>query len=127
MQWAILDGKSRQPKRYVLVKGVFLFQLEFFSFIGSPYEDCTDEISQSSTRIQGNMADIKIFSVQNYTSLSIQVQLEQITENVEIVPDLSKGLEIAIEYIKNVSDKSEHFPSCISESYFLFKVLPLDG
>ena len=64
------------------------------------------------------MADIKIFSVQNHTSLSIQVQLEQITENVEIVPDLSEGLETAIAYIKNVSDKSEHFPSCISESKF---------
>ena len=62
-----------------------------------------------------NIADIQIFAVHHNTSLPIQIQLEQVTEDVIIRPDLSKGLEKAIEYIKNVSLTSQHLPSC-SES-----------
>ena len=77
----------------------------------SAYEDCSSEISSSNPKINQGMTDIKTFSINRDTSIPIQVQLEQITEDIDIRPDLSKGIEIAIEYMKNVSLKSKHLTS----------------
>ena len=77
----------------------------------SAYEDCSSEISSSNPKINQGMTDIKTFSIYRDTSIPIQVQLEQITEDIDIRPDLSKGIEIAIEYMKNVSLKSKHLTS----------------
>ena len=77
----------------------------------SAFEDCNSEISSSNPKINQGMTDIKTFLNYRDTSIPIQVQLEQITENIDIRPDLSKSIEIAIEYIKNVSLKSKHFMS----------------
>ena len=76
------------------------------------YESCTSQISLSNTRIFGNLPDIQVFAVNHDTTLPLNIQLELVTEDVEISPDLSKGLEKAIEYIKNVSSTSPHFPIC---------------
>ena len=77
------------------------------------YEDCNFEISTSNSNIHDNIEDVQTFSLHHDASLSIQIQLEQVTEDVDIRLDISRGLEKALEYIKNVSSASQqHSPSC---------------
>ena len=77
------------------------------------YEACNFEISTSNSNMHDNIEDVQTFSLHHDASLSIQIQLEQVTEDVDIRLNISRGLEKALEYIKNVSSASQqHLPSC---------------
>ena len=67
------------------------------------YQKCTKQISVSNFKIQEFIGDIEFFSVNHGGELSIQIELEQILEDIELGPQSAKRLEQAIAYIKNVS------------------------
>ena len=67
------------------------------------YTECTNEISNSSYKIQGNMDNIESFILNRCKNMSIQIELEQILEEVELDPEAPQGLEWTMAYIKNVS------------------------
>ena len=67
------------------------------------YTKCTNEISNSSYKIQGNMDNIESFILNRCKNMSIQIELEQILEEVELDPNAPQGLEWTLFYIKNVS------------------------
>ena len=67
------------------------------------YTECTNEISNSSYKIQGNMDNIESFILNRCKNMSIQIELEQILEEVELDPEAPQGLKWTMAYIKNVS------------------------
>ena len=78
----------------------------------SVYEECTSEISASNTRIQSTLPKIKEFVYANNLSMSIQAQLTQLMEDVELNPYKNDGLEVAIAYIKQTSSSNSPFKTC---------------
>ena len=76
------------------------------------YQECTAQISRSSSVIRESIDDIEIFSVNRNGNMSIQTELEQILEDIALGPRPAKGFEHAIAYIKNVSSPSNHSLPC---------------
>ena len=69
----------------------------------SVYEECTIEISESNARIKSTLPKIKEFVYFNNLNMSIQAQITQLMENVQLNPYINDGLEVAIAYIKQTS------------------------
>ena len=77
----------------------------------SVYEECTAEISASNKRIETTLPNIELFTHVNNLNISIQAQITQLMEDVELNPYWNDGLEVAIAYIKHKSSK-DTFISC---------------
>ena len=75
------------------------------------YEGCTEEISASNARIGSTLPKIKLFTQSNNLNISIEAQISQLMEDVELNPYYNDGLEVAIAYIKHKSSKSP-FKTC---------------
>ena len=71
----------------------------------SVYEECTAEISASNTRIKSTLPKIKEFAYFNNLNMSIQAQITQLMEDIQLNPYWNDGLEVAIAYIKQKSSK----------------------
>ena len=79
---------------------------------------CTSQISFSNARIHGSMSDIEIFaSIHQYSNMTIQAQLGQLMEDVELNPFSSVALEKAINYIKKESSSFTSESSCLQQSH----------
>ena len=55
------------------------------------YKDCTRQISASNSEIKENIHNIELFFVNRPKEMSIQAELEQILEDIEIEPKSAKG------------------------------------
>ena len=73
----------------------------------SVYEECTIEISESNARIKSTLPKIKEFAYFNNLNMSIQAQITQLMENVQLNPYINDGLEVAIAYIKQTASNSQ--------------------
>ena len=83
------------------------------------YRKCTNEISDSNIYIKRNMDNIKSFILNRCKNMSIQIELEQILEEIELDPEAPQGLEQAIAYIKNVSVISKKYLADPDDKDFL--------
>ena len=62
------------------------------------YKDCTNQIIRSSTKIQNNFRLIESYSMNQNGTISIQAELEQVLEDVELETNPSKGIEKVLAY-----------------------------
>ena len=76
------------------------------------YQKCTNQISKSSSFIHESMSNIEIFTISRSKKISVQIELEQILEDIELDPRGAGGLEYAIDYIRNVSSTTNQSQSC---------------
>ena len=67
------------------------------------FKDCTNQIIGSNNKLQGNKKFIQYYSMNHTGTMSIQAELEQILEDVELEPNPSKGLDQVLDFIKNQS------------------------
>ena len=67
------------------------------------FKDCTNQIIGSNNKLQENRKFIKYYSMNHTGTMSIQAELEQILEDVELEPNPSKGLDQVLDFIKNQS------------------------
>ena len=65
------------------------------------YQECTNQISSSHSLIKENIHTFKLFYVNREKEMSLQSELEQILEDIELQLDTSQGLEQVIAYIQN--------------------------
>ena len=87
----------------------------------SVYEECTIEISESNARIKSTLPKIKEFAYFNNLNMSIQAQITQMMENVQLNPYINDGLEVAIAYIKQTVSNSQlktcsELPECLEST-----------
>ena len=76
------------------------------------YQECTNQISSSNSLIKDNIHNLELFYVNRQKEMSIQSELEQVLEDVELQLDPSKGLEQVMAYIKNSTMMLTHFSLC---------------
>ena len=76
------------------------------------YQECTNQISESSFEIKKNVWHIEVFSGIHNGEMSIQTKLRRSLGDKEIKPIATKDLQHAIAYIKNVSLPSNYSLSC---------------
>ena len=65
------------------------------------YQECTNQISSSHSLIKENIHTFKLFYVNREKEMSLQSELEQVLEDIELQLDTSQGLEQVIAYIQN--------------------------
>ena len=78
----------------------------------SVYQRCTNEISKSSSKIHVNLNKIEIYCMHRKRDMSIQVELEQILEDVELDPDTTNSIDLVLSYIGNIPPRSSKNLSC---------------
>ena len=79
------------------------------------YKNCTNQIIRSSTKIQNNFRLIESYSMNQNGTISIQAELEQILEDVELKTNPSKGIEKVLAYIENESWIASHSQPCFEK------------
>ena len=67
------------------------------------YKNCTNQIVRSNNKIQENYKFIEYYSMNHASGMSIQAELEQVLEDVDLKPNPLKGLVQVLDFIKNQS------------------------
>ena len=90
------------------------------------YKNCTNQIIRSNTKIQNNFQLIQSYSMNQNGTISIQAELEQVLEDVEVETNPSKGLEQVLTYIRNEYPKGiyNRLPLIIHHVSYL-QIIPL--
>ena len=76
------------------------------------YKNCTNQIIRSSTKIQNNFRLIESYSMNQNGTISIQAELEQVLEDVELEANPKKGIEKVLAYIENESWIASYSQPC---------------
>ena len=77
------------------------------------YQECTNKISSSSLLVGTNMENIENFVANRNGNLSIQAELAQVFQDVELDQHPAKRLNHAIDYIRNNSMVLNQTSSCL--------------
>ena len=67
------------------------------------FKNCTNQIVGSNNKIQGNNKFIEYYSMNHTGTMTIQAELEQVLEDVDLEPNPSKGLDQVLDFIKTQS------------------------
>ena len=79
---------------------------------GEKYQKCTNQIGRSNSKIQESTRNVEFFIVNRTEIMSLQTELEQILEGIELDMRAENGLDHTLAYIKNSSSTPTQSLSC---------------